>query len=80
MTFPPSLDDIKAFEEENKITINIFRMRGETEIVSLQDGNVLHCRNRMINLLLVEEGEQSHFIYIKKIERLMKTCLQTGYQ
>jgi hypothetical protein len=80
MTFPPSLDDIKAFEEENKITINIFRMRGETEIVSLQDGKVLHCRNGMINLLLVEEGEPSHFIYIKKIDRLMKTCIQTGYQ
>jgi hypothetical protein len=80
MTFPPSLDDMQDFEEENKITIHIFRMRGETEIVSLQDGNVLHCRNGMINLLLVEEGEKSHFSYIKKIERLMKTSIQTGYQ
>jgi hypothetical protein len=78
MTFPPSLDNIKAFEEEMKITINIFRMRGEIEIVSLQDGNVLHCRNGMISLLLVEEGEESHSIYIKEIERLMKTCIQTG--
>jgi hypothetical protein len=80
MTFPPSLDDIKDFEEENKITINIFRLKGETEIESLQDGNVLHCRNGMINLLLIEEGEKSHYIYINNIERPMKTCIQTGYQ
>jgi hypothetical protein len=70
MTFPPSLDDIKAFEEEDNITINIFCMRREIEIVSLQDGNVTHCRNGLNNLLLIEEGEQSHFIYIKRIERL----------
>jgi hypothetical protein len=80
MTFPPSLDDIKAFEEENKITINIFCMKGEIEIVSLQDGNALHCMNGMINLLLIEEGEKSHFVYIKKLESLMKTCTHAGYQ
>jgi hypothetical protein len=55
-------------------------MRGETEIISLQDGSVLHCRNGMLNLLFVEEGEKSHFIYIKKLERLMKACVPTGYQ
>ena len=80
MTFPPSLDDIKEFEETNKITINIFRMKGEIEVVSLQDGNVLHCRNGMINLLFVREGEKSYSIYIKKIERLMQICIQTGYK
>jgi hypothetical protein len=55
-------------------------MRGQTEIVSLQDGNVLHCRNGMINLLFVEEGEQNHFIYLKRLEKLMKACVQTGHQ
>jgi hypothetical protein len=80
MAFPASLEDIQQFEEDNKITINIFCMNGETEIITKQDGNVLHCRNGMINLLLVEEGEQAHFIYIKKIEHLMKSCCHEGYK
>ena len=63
MTFPPSLDDIKEFEETNKITINIFRMRGETEVVSLQDGNVIHSRNGMINLLLIGGREEPLHLY-----------------
>jgi hypothetical protein len=30
MTFPASLEDIQQFEDDNKITINIFCMSGET--------------------------------------------------
>ena len=80
MTFPASLEDIKTFEDDNEITINIFGMSGETDIMTVQDGNVQHCRNGMVNLLLVEEGEQAHFIYIKKIEHLMRTSTHTGYK
>ena len=80
MTFPASLEDIQTFEDKNKLTINIFGILGDTDIITIQDGNVEHCRNDMVNLLLVEEGEQAHFIYVKKIERLMRTCIQMGYQ
>ena len=34
-------------------------MRGETEIVSLQDGNFLHWRNGMINLVMGRAGKVS---------------------
>ena len=68
MTFPASFEDIQKFEEDNKITINIYRMKGEIEIVRQQAGDVGHCRNGMINLLYVqdEEGEQGHYIYISR--------------
>ena len=69
MTFPASLEDIQKFEDDNEITINIFGMSGETDIITVQDGNVQHCRNGMVNLLLIEEGEQAHFIYIYKENR-----------
>jgi hypothetical protein len=80
MTFPASLDDIQQFEEDNKITINIFKMGSENEIVNLQDGSVEHCRNGIANLLFIKDGEQAHFIYIKKLEHLMRTSTQQGYQ
>jgi hypothetical protein len=80
MTFPASLDDIQHFEEDNKITINISKIGTESEILNLQDGNVEHCRNGIVNLLFIEEGEQAHFIYIKKLERLMRASTHKGYQ
>ena len=40
MTFPVSLEDIQQFEEDNKTTINIFKIQGANEVSSLQYGNV----------------------------------------
>jgi hypothetical protein len=79
-SYPVLLEDIQQLEEDNKITINVFCMNGDTQIISRQDGNVLQCRNGMMNLLLMQEGEQAHYIYIKKIERVMRTCGYTGYK
>jgi hypothetical protein len=79
MTYPASLADIQQFEEDNEITINIFKPHGANEIINLQDGNVEHCRNGMVNLLFIEEGDKAHYIYIKKLEHLMRTINQKGY-
>ena len=64
LTFPASLKDIQQFEEDNQLTINIFNIGGESEILTLQGGDVEHCRNGIVDLLFVEEGEQAHYIYI----------------
>jgi hypothetical protein len=74
------LEDIQQFEDDNKLTINIYCMKGDTEIISSPDGDVLHRRSGMIKLLFVEEGEQVHCIYIKNINRLMHTCGQSSYK
>ena len=55
-------------------------MNGETELTTKHDGNVLHCRSGIINLLLVAEGEQARFIHIKNMEHLMRTCCHEGYK
>jgi hypothetical protein len=80
MTFPASLDDIERFAEDNELTINIFQMGKDSEILNLQDGNVQHCINGIVNLLFIEEGGQAHFICIKKLEHLMRASTQKGYQ
>jgi hypothetical protein len=79
ITYPTSLQDIQQFEEDNEITINVFTIKGGDELVNLQDGDVQHCRKGMVNLLFIEEGEQGHYIYIKKLEHLYRTTTQTGY-
>jgi hypothetical protein len=55
MTFPATLDDVQKFEEDNKQTINVFCL--SEGMISMQDGNALHSRNGMINLLYLEEGD-----------------------
>jgi hypothetical protein len=60
MTFPASLKYKEHFEEDNKLTINICKIHGAMDVVALQDGNVEHCRNGMVNLLHVEDGDQAH--------------------
>ena len=80
MAFPASPEDIQQFEEYNEITINIFGMSGETDIITVQDGKVEYSRNDMVTLSLVEEGKQGHFIYSKKLDHLMNTSTHTGYK
>ncbi len=44
-------------------------------------GNVLHCREGMVNPLLVENEEgPAHYIYIKKLERMLHTGTSTYYK
>jgi hypothetical protein len=48
--------------------VNLFGLGGNKKDITSQEGNVLHCRNEIVNLLYIqdEEEEQGHFIYIKK--------------
>jgi hypothetical protein len=68
LSYPTSLEDIRQFEDDNKITLNIFCLDSNQKVITSQEGNVLHCRNEIVNLLYIqdEEEEQGHFIYIKK--------------
>ena len=62
LSYPVSFEDEQKIEELTKITINVYRMDGETNIVSQQDGNVWFHKNGMVNLLYVEDEneEQGH--------------------
>ena len=75
ITFPISYDQVTLFEDTNKLTINIWKLADDQKTYMHRPGNVLHCRGGMVNLLLVEseEGEEAHYIYIKKLERMLHT-------
>ena len=40
-----------------------------------------NCRNGMVNLLLIEDGEKAHYIHIKQqLEHLLHICKATCYK
>ena len=48
--------------------MNIVCLDSNKKVIISQEGNVLHCRNGIVNILYIqdEEEEQGHFIYILK--------------
>ena len=65
ITFPISFDQITTFENNNKVTMNIWEIAEDGKTYLTKQGNVLHCQTGMVNLLLVENEEgQAHYIYI----------------
>lgn len=60
--------------------INIYGIEEEVKAIIRRMGDVEHCRNIMVNLLLMEEGEKAHYIYIKKLKLLLHICKATFYK
>ena len=65
--FPTSYKDIKRFECMNKITVNV---------LAVEDRKIYICRkgnehNRVVNLMLITEGNRKHYIAIKSLSRLL---------
>ena len=82
MHFPTSYDDIKAFEETNKVCVMVYTTTTEKyneneeekeELVNVRDflGNPYYFLNDNINLLrIIDTEDNSHYVYIKHISRL----------
>jgi hypothetical protein len=65
LEFPVSLNGIKHFEEVNKVCIYVYEVDEDTnEINECKKGNTQYINN-VIYLLLVEQEEKYHYIYIK---------------
>ena len=81
VNFPTSYEDIKKFEENNKVCVNVYATKKENEetiIVKEMLGNPDYFLNDNINLLRItdededEEGaSNSHYVYIKHLSRLL---------
>ena len=82
ITFPISYDHITAFEHMNSLTINVWKEDEESKKTYLhRPGNVMYCRNGLVNLLLVEnEQGEAHYIYIKQLEHLLHTNTRGFYK
>ena len=82
MQFPTSYNDIKTFEENNKVCVMVYTTTTEKcieneeekhELVIIRDflGNPYYFLNDNINLFRITDNEDnSHYVYIKHVSRL----------
>ena len=73
VNFPATYDDIAHFEELNKVCIFVFSLTKDLVIVKDKDGNGRYLDNRVTLLRLENNEGNSHYVYIKHIDRLMHT-------
>ena len=52
--------------------VNIYGIEEQAKVIIRRMGNVEPCRNGMVNLLLIEDGEKAHYIYVKQLEHLLQ--------
>jgi hypothetical protein len=72
MEFPADYNSIEQFEHLNKVCIFIYTYDEEkNEVVVEKQGKTEYILNDCIYLLRIEQEEQSHYVYIKKIESLL---------
>ena len=85
--FPTSYEDIKKFEENNKVCVNVYATKKENEetiIVKEMLGNPDYFLNDNINLLRITDEDEyedeyedeevaynSHYVYIKNLSTLL---------
>ena len=69
--FPASYDDIKTFEDINTVCVNVYVIGDDNSIKSDYMGNIEYIKNDVIYLLRIEDEEESHYVYIKHISRLL---------
>jgi hypothetical protein len=68
--FPPSLEEVNKFGSRNNVSINIFGLEKEKFYP------LLVCKEELDDhrdLLLLDDGEKRHFIWIKDFERLLRS-------
>ena len=74
ITFPVKLKDVPKIEEMNDIRFNIFGVDlhdKKSPIYPLYISNKTHLKNGTCELLLIEEGKGSHYVWIKNFNKLM---------
>ena len=77
--YPITSNDIHLYEELNEIQINVFSLDGYTEDVE----DVRTCINEeyksnkhrrdVVNMLLIRDGDKSHYTYISNLSRLFSS-------
>ena len=71
LEFPVDFDDIKKFEKNNNICINVYGICDDQKIILEYVGDIHNIKNDIIYLLRISDDEKSHYIYIKHIARLL---------
>lgn len=69
--FPVQIDDVERFEKQNELPVNVFGLDKNQDIIILHS-HTFKCEKKIINLLLIEEGENSHYVYVKSLNALFQ--------
>lgn len=83
LNFPLQVNEIAVFEASNpSVSINVFGIeKDEYESKYKVIGpyyNSKHIKNKHINMLLLQEGDCSHYVWIKNMSRLIGSQLNHG--
>ena len=70
--YPVNFDDIKQFEKNNEVCINVYGISDEKTIILEYMGDIHYIKNDIIYLLRISDDGNSHSVYIKQISRLLK--------
>jgi hypothetical protein len=81
VNYPVNFKDIETFEHNNKVYINIYGYDSNKQINPIRLGHIPYIKNDNINLLLIkDENDKGHYLYIKKIESLLHTYTNNHYK
>jgi len=69
--FPTPIKQIKIFEKINNVSINIFGIDDKGEIYPVHLNN--DEKEKHFDLLLITNGDTSHYCYIKNFSRLVRS-------
>ena len=70
LEFPVAIKGISEFEEKNDVIINV--LGGEDKKVYILRGKKDDDRKKVVNLLLVADGEFRHYTVIRSLSRLLR--------
>ena len=70
ISYPTSFEDINKFELDNEVSIFVYYVNDDDSIRTEKIGNKDYILKDVIYLLRIENEDNSHYVYIKHIERL----------
>ena len=80
--FPVGNDEIELFEEQNKhISVNVYYINHDTNsktILLYKRSNNPQAQHK-IDLIKLDEGNKSHYVFIKNYDKLMRTQTNTKH-
>lgn len=79
LEYPVNNDMISEFEKANDIPINIYELNDNKEDIDIKIiyNHKIISNNKIINLLLIENEEKSHYVYIKSLSGLIRSGTHT---
>ena len=73
LEFPVSIKDIREFEINNNISVNVLAIEGRDIYIHRKTNYQCVATHREIYLLLISEGGIKHYTVIKSLSRLLSS-------